>query len=35
MGKEYTSEQLASKIFVVSMIGVGLFIVAVFVFILL
>ncbi len=35
MGKEYTSEQLARKICVVSMIGVGLFIVAVFVFILL
>jgi hypothetical protein len=35
MGKEYTSEELANKTFVVSMIGVGLFIVAVFVFILL
>ncbi len=34
MGKEYTPEELVSKTFKVSMIGVGLFILAVFVFIL-
>jgi hypothetical protein len=34
MGKEYTSEELAHKTFYVSMVGVGLFIAAVFLFIL-
>jgi cbb3-type cytochrome oxidase subunit 1 len=34
MGKEYTSEALVHKAFWVSMVGVGLFIAAVFLFIL-
>jgi len=34
MGKEYTSEELANRTFVASMVGVGLFIAAVFIFIL-
>ncbi len=34
MGKEYTSEELVNKTFLVTMVGVGLFIVAVFLFIL-
>ena len=34
MGKEYTSEELVSKVFVIVMVGLGLFIAAVFLFIL-
>jgi hypothetical protein len=34
MGKQYTAEELVKKTFMVSMIGVGLFIAAVFLFIL-
>jgi hypothetical protein len=34
MGKEYSAEELVSKTFMVSMVGVGLFIAAVFLFIL-
>jgi hypothetical protein len=34
MAKAYTSEELASKTFVITMVGVGLFIAAVFLFIL-
>jgi len=34
MAKEYTSEELANKTFLITMVGVGLFIVAVFLFIL-
>jgi hypothetical protein len=35
MGKEYSSEELASRTFLITMLGVGAFIVVVFVFILL
>ncbi len=34
MAKEYTSEELVGRAFLVTMIGVGLFIAAVFLFIL-
>lgn len=34
MGKEYPSEELATRTFLISMAGVGLFIAVVFVFIL-
>ena len=34
MGKEYTAEELARKTFLITMVGVGLFIAAVFLFIL-
>jgi len=34
MGKEYSSEELAYRTFVVSMIGIGAFIAVVFIFIL-
>ena len=34
MAKEYTSEELVGRTFAVTMIGVGLFILAVFLFIL-
>lgn len=34
MGKEYSSEDLARRIFVVSMVGIGTFIACVFLFIL-
>jgi hypothetical protein len=34
MGKDYTSEELAGKTFLITMIGVGLFIASVFLFIL-
>jgi hypothetical protein len=34
MGKEYTSEEIAHKAFYASMVGLGLFIAAVFLFIL-
>ena len=34
MAKEYTSEELVKKTFVIAMVGVGLFVVAVFLFIL-
>ncbi len=34
MSKDYTSEELASKIFYISMAGIGTFIAAVFVFVL-
>jgi hypothetical protein len=34
MGKDYSAEELVSKTFVITMIGVGLFIAAVFIFIL-
>ncbi len=34
MGKEYTAEALARKTFLITMVGVGLFIAAVFLFVL-
>ncbi len=34
MGKEYTAEELAGKMFLIAMVGAGLFIAAVFLFIL-
>jgi hypothetical protein len=34
MGKEFSTEELASKTFLITMVGVGLFIAAVFLFIL-
>ena len=34
MGKEFSAEELASKTFLITMVGVGLFIAAVFLFIL-
>ena len=34
MSKEYTAEELASKTFYITMAGIGLFIAAVFVFVL-
>ena len=34
MAKEYTSEEVANKTFLIAMVGVGLFIVVVFYFIL-
>jgi len=34
MGKEYTADELVGKTFYISMVGVGLFIAAVFLFIL-
>jgi hypothetical protein len=34
MGKEYTSQELVQKTFLITMVGVGLFIAAVFYFIL-
>ena len=34
MGKEYSSEELVGKTFYITMVGVGLFIAAVFLFIL-
>jgi hypothetical protein len=34
MGKDYSAEELVSKTFMITMIGVGLFIAAVFIFIL-
>lgn len=34
MGKDYTSEELAWRTFIVSMIGIGAFIATVFIFIL-
>ncbi len=34
MGKEFSAEKLASKTFLITMVGVGLFIAAVFLFIL-
>jgi hypothetical protein len=34
MGKEYTAEELAGKTFLITTVGVGLFIAAVFLFIL-
>jgi hypothetical protein len=34
MAKAYTSEELASRTFVITMVGIGLFIAAVFLFIL-
>jgi hypothetical protein len=34
MGKEYSAEELASKTYWITMVGVGLFIAAVFLFIL-
>jgi len=34
MAKEYTAEELAHKTFLITMVGVGLFIAAVFLFVL-
>lgn len=34
MGKEYSAEELVGRTFVITMVGVGLFIAAVFLFIL-
>jgi hypothetical protein len=34
MGKEYSAEELVNKAFIASMVGLGLFIAAVFLFIL-
>ncbi len=34
MGKEYSSEELARRTFIVSMAGIGIFIACVFIFIL-
>ena len=34
MGKDFSAEELASKTFLITMVGVGLFIAAVFLFIL-
>lgn len=34
MAKDYTSEELARRVFVVSMIGIGSFVATVFIFIL-
>jgi hypothetical protein len=35
MGKEYTAEELVGKTFLITMVGVGLFIAAAFLFIIL